>query len=71
MDNHIKVTYPDSEKVYLNGTLYPDLRVGMRRVNLTPTVSIDAEGRRVERPNARFMCTTPVVRTATGTLTST
>lgn len=52
MDNHIKVTYPDSEKVYLNGTLYPDLRVGMRRVNLTPTVSIDAEGRRVERPNA-------------------
>lgn len=52
MDNHIKVSYPDSEKVYLKGTLYPDLRVGMRRVNLTPTVSFDAEGHRVERPNA-------------------
>lgn len=71
MDNHIKVTYPDSEKVYLNGTLYPDLRVGMRRVNLTPTVSIDARADAWSAPMRRFMCTTPVVRTATGTLTST
>lgn len=52
MDNHIKVSYPDSEKVYLSGTLYPHLRVGMRRVHLTPTVTIDAKGQRTERPNA-------------------
>ena len=52
MDNHIKVSYPDSEKVYLSGTLYPHLRVGMRRVHLTPTVTIDAKGQRAERPNA-------------------
>ena len=52
MDNHIKVSYPDSEKVYLSGTLYPHLRIGMRRVHLTPTVTIDAKGQRTERPNA-------------------
>lgn len=40
MKNDIKITYPGSEKVYMNGTLYPELRVGMRRVHLTPTVTI-------------------------------
>ena len=40
----MKITYPNSEKVYLNGQLYPDLRVAMRQVNLTPTVTTDADG---------------------------
>ena len=41
MNNNIKITYPNSEKVYIDGSLYPELRVGMRRVHLTPTVNIE------------------------------
>lgn len=50
MEDNIRITFPDSEKVYLRGEIYPDVRVGMRRVSLTPTVSIE-EGRRVTRQN--------------------
>jgi hypothetical protein len=32
MNNNIKITYPNSDKVYLNGNIYPELRVAMRRV---------------------------------------
>ena len=46
MDKQIKITYPDSEKVDLSGELHPDLRVGMRRVNLTPTVTVEGGVRR-------------------------
>ena len=42
--------YPDSEKIYINGTLYPEIRVGMRQVIQHPTVTINA-GERIERPN--------------------
>lgn len=51
MENNIKITYPSSEKVYINGTLYPELRVGMRRVRLTPTVDI-VDGKKVVTENA-------------------
>ena len=51
MDNNIKITYPSSEKVYMSGKLYPDLRVGMRRVRLTPTVDI-VDGKKVMTENA-------------------
>lgn len=44
-------SYPNSEKIYVPGTLYPDLRVAMRRVHQYPTVTIE-EGKRVEHPNA-------------------
>ncbi len=44
MNENIKITFPGSEKVYLPGKLHKDIRVGMRRVNLTPTVSVDADG---------------------------
>lgn len=50
MEDNIRITFPDSEKVYLRGEIHPDVRVGMRRVCLTPTVSIE-EGRRVTRQN--------------------
>ena len=40
MEDKIKINYPDSEKVYMPGSLYPELRVGMRRVRLTPTVVV-------------------------------
>lgn len=43
--------YPNSEKIYVSGEIYPDLRVAMRRVNLYPTVKI-IDGQRIETPNA-------------------
>ena len=46
MDKQIKITYPDSEKVYLPGVLHPELRVAMRRVHLTPTVTVEGGVRR-------------------------
>ncbi|MCM1346440.1 MAG: phosphomethylpyrimidine synthase ThiC [Bacteroides sp.] len=51
MENNIKITYPDSEKVYMQGQIYPELRVGMRKVNLTPTVTFE-NGEKVMRENA-------------------
>ena len=52
MNENIKITFPGSEKVYLPGKIYPDLRVGMRRVNLTPTVTVDTDGTEHRRENA-------------------
>ncbi|MBQ7945668.1 MAG: phosphomethylpyrimidine synthase ThiC [Bacteroidales bacterium] len=41
-----KTYYAKREKVYLSGTLFPDIRVGMQKVNLTPSVEIkDGEKR--------------------------
>ena len=47
----MKITYPGSEKVYLPGQLYPELRVAMRRVTLTPTVTVE-NGEKVFHENA-------------------
>lgn len=49
-DNNIKITYPNSEKIYINGSIYPDIKVGMRKVTLTPSVSIK-NGKRVMNEN--------------------
>ena len=46
----IKDAYPSSEKVYVPGKLFP-IQVGMRKINLTDTVTIE-NGKRVHRPNA-------------------
>ena len=43
-------SYPRSEKFYVPGKIFPDIRVGMRRVHQYPTVTID-NGKRVETPN--------------------
>ena len=51
MDEKIRITYPESEKVYLQGEIHPDVRVGMRRVTLTPTVTIEG-GKQVRSENA-------------------
>ena len=40
MDNKIKISYPSSEKVYIPGNIHKNIKVAMRRVKLTPTVSI-------------------------------
>lgn len=44
MDNLMKIKYPSSEKVYMEGTLFPEIRVAMRKVNLTLTVTKDKNG---------------------------
>ena len=49
-NENIKISYPNSEKIYKRGTLYPELKVGMRRILLTPTVTNEG-GKRIERPN--------------------
>lgn len=50
MKNH-RITYPRSEKVYLSGTIYPDIKVGMRKVSQVPTVIVDADGNKTEHAN--------------------
>jgi phosphomethylpyrimidine synthase len=44
MENITKITYPGSKKIYMQGSLYPDIKVGMRQVTLTPTVTVDENG---------------------------
>lgn len=51
INQNIRIHYPGSEKVYLHGKLYPDVKVGMRKINLTPTVTFDETGKRVVRDN--------------------
>lgn len=47
-------SYPNSEKFYVAGSLFPDIRVGMRRVHQYPTVKIE-DGKRVEYPNENIV----------------
>lgn len=51
MNDKIRITYPDSEKVYIQGTIHPDVKVGMRKVRLTPTVTV-SDGRKIMSENA-------------------
>ena len=44
-------SYPNSEKIYVQGQMFPEIKVGMRKINLYPTVKIE-NGKRVEYPNA-------------------
>ena len=44
--------YAQREKAYMQGKLYPDVRVGMIKVNLTPTVTRDEHGIPHMEPNA-------------------
>ena len=51
MEDKTKITYPESEKVYMQVQLHPYLKVGMRKVNLTPTVIVE-NGKKVMTENA-------------------
>jgi phosphomethylpyrimidine synthase len=42
--------YAQREKVYKNGTIFPFIKVGMQKVNLTPTVEI-INGEKIVKPN--------------------
>ena len=44
--------YAKREKAYMQGKLFPDVRVGMTKVNLTPTVTKDEHGIPHTEPNA-------------------
>ncbi len=48
--NNDKKAYAQREKVYINGRLFPYIRVGMQKVNLTPTVKI-VNGEKTMTPN--------------------
>ncbi|MBO7312690.1 MAG: phosphomethylpyrimidine synthase ThiC, partial [Alistipes sp.] len=50
MKTDLRISYPESEKVYMEGAIHPDIRVAMRRVRQMPTVTI-RDGERVEEPN--------------------
>ena len=43
--------YAHAEKAYMQGTLFPFVKVGMQKVNLTPTVTV-VDGKKVMTPNA-------------------
>lgn len=49
--NNDKKAYAQREKAYMNGRLFPFIRVGMQKVNLTPTVKI-VNGEKEMTPNA-------------------
>lgn len=49
--NNDKKAYAQREKAYMSGKLFPFIRVGMQKVNLTPTVKI-VNGEKVMTPNA-------------------
>ncbi len=46
-----KTSFPNSEKVYIKGTLHPEISVGMRKVKLMPTVEV-VNGEKVIHENA-------------------
>ncbi|MFA6884543.1 MAG: phosphomethylpyrimidine synthase ThiC [Paludibacteraceae bacterium] len=48
----ITIAFPNSEKAYIKGTLFPDIKVGMRKVTLTPTVTIGENGEKQLQENA-------------------
>ncbi|MBR0362808.1 MAG: hypothetical protein IIX38_03325, partial [Alistipes sp.] len=48
MKTDLKISYPESERVYLDGAIHPSVHVAMRRVRQMPTISI-VDGERVER----------------------
>jgi len=54
MEN-IKITFPNSEKIYISGKLFPNVKVGMRKITLTPTVTVDEQGNKTMKENAPIL----------------
>mgnify|MGYP000488364527 CR=1 FL=1 len=63
-----KKAYAQREKAYMQGKLFPQIKVGMTKVNLTPTVVKDERGIPHTEPNAPVTSTIPAVLTATLTI---
>lgn len=51
MEKEKDKAYAHAEKAYMQGQMFPFIRVGMQKVNLTPTVTI-VDGQKVMTPNA-------------------
>ncbi len=51
MKENIKIKFLNSEKVYMQGKLFPDIKVGMRKVTLTPTVDVREDGTKSIKEN--------------------
>ncbi len=51
MSEKKKEYFAHREKVYMQGKLFPQIKVGMQKVNLTPTVNIDKNGAKHIIPN--------------------
>ena len=50
--NYIDVdSYPGTEKIYISGSMYP-IKVGMRKINLTPTVTFDKDNNKILTENS-------------------
>ena len=49
-DSTIKINYPGIEKKYISGRLFPDIKVGVRQVNLSPS-EIMTDGKIQKIPN--------------------
>lgn len=47
---NMRISYPSSEKIYIEGDINK-IRVGMRKINLLDTVTLDSEGERVFKKN--------------------
>ena len=50
-DNKKDKPYAHREKAYIQGTMFPFIKVGMQKVNLTPTVTT-VNGEKITTPNA-------------------
>lgn len=46
-----RIKYSRSRKVYMNGKIYPYIRVGMRSIEQLPTISVDVNGEKCYIPN--------------------
>lgn len=45
-----RTPYPNSEKIYIQGKLFPEISVAMRKIKLTPTVNV-VDGEKAITPN--------------------
>ena len=60
-----KIKFPRSQKVYLPGKLYPNIRVAMRKVEQVPSVSFEGE-EKIATPNPEvYVYDSPAVRSVT------
>ena len=56
-----KKKFPRSQKVYLPGKLYPNIRVAMRKVEQVPSVSFEGE-EKIEHRIRKYMYMIPADR---------
>ena len=60
-----KIKFPRSQKVYLPGKLYPNIRVAMRKVEQVPSVSFEGEEKDSYSGIRKYTYMTPAVRSVT------